>query len=260
MGQTDFYHEDADVHSASAEYAARFAGRGGAWMLERQTKILLDMLHDVPGSSVLDVGGGHGQIAGPLSENGYAVHCVGSAQEALAGVRNLVEQGRCQASVGELLDLRFAPASFEVVTCFRLLAHCRAWRRLINQLCLTAKREVIVDYPLHRSLNALTPLLFDLKRGLEGNTRPYTLFRGSEVDAQFSACGFERICARKQFFWPMVVHRMSQSAHLCAALEFVPSLLGLTFLFGSPVIACYRRRSVIPVSVPEANAAFALSR
>jgi len=40
---------------------------------------------------------------------------------------------------------------------------------------------VIVDYPCSQSLNRISPALFTAKKRLEGNTRPWTLFRHSQI-------------------------------------------------------------------------------
>ena len=65
--------EDADVETSSDDYARRFAGAVGAFFLEIQARTTLDLLQPWPGSRVLDVGGGHGQVTGPLIEAGHPV-------------------------------------------------------------------------------------------------------------------------------------------------------------------------------------------
>ena len=52
--------ETADIHTSSEEYADRFSGPAGAWMLGVQEKIALRLLRRFEDVSVLDVGGGHG--------------------------------------------------------------------------------------------------------------------------------------------------------------------------------------------------------
>ncbi len=71
--------EDADVSSSSDDYARRFAGAVGQWFLDIQTGITLDLLRELPpAASVLDVGGGHAQVAPPLIAAGYDVTVIGS--------------------------------------------------------------------------------------------------------------------------------------------------------------------------------------
>src|SRR5215210_4965036 len=71
--------EDADIDTSSEDYARRFSGAVGRWFVETQTRITLSLIGALPvGASVLDVGGGHAQIAPPLIEAGYEVTVVGS--------------------------------------------------------------------------------------------------------------------------------------------------------------------------------------
>ena len=61
-----------DVETASDDYAARFAGPVGAWMLQVQERAVLELIAPWPGASVLDVGGGHAQLAAggdPIGED-----------------------------------------------------------------------------------------------------------------------------------------------------------------------------------------------
>ena len=58
MSAADFP-ETADIETSSEDYASRFAGGVGRYFLDEQTRITLELLGDVRGSSVLDVGGAH---------------------------------------------------------------------------------------------------------------------------------------------------------------------------------------------------------
>jgi hypothetical protein len=99
-----------------------------------------------------------------------------------------------------------------------------------------ADKAVIVDYPTVRSVNAIAPYLFKLKKGLEGNTRPFTCFQESELLDYFRSLGVTPIDRYPQFFLPMVLHRMLKSPRVSSALEKLSRGLGLTHWFGSPVI------------------------
>jgi 2-polyprenyl-3-methyl-5-hydroxy-6-metoxy-1,4-benzoquinol methylase len=63
--------EYADVETSSEGYARRFSGEVGKYFLEVQTQITLELLKPWPRARVLDVGGGHGQLALPLVNAGY---------------------------------------------------------------------------------------------------------------------------------------------------------------------------------------------
>ena len=228
--------ETADIHTSSDEYAGRFAGAAGAWMLEVQERLTRGMLASYPGVAILDVGGGHGQLAVPLARAGHPVTVLGSDVSCRARVQAEVDAGRCRFLVGNVIDLPFEDHAFDTVICFRLVTHCGQWPRLIGELCRVARRAVIVDYPTSQSMNVIAPALFGAKKKVEKNTRTWTLFRHRQIRDAFAACGYTRHAAKKQFFLPMALHRILKSRALSAGLEGLCRGLGLTALWGSPVI------------------------
>lgn len=234
----DGLREDADVAASTEDYARRFAGGVGRWFLETQARITLDLLRALPaGASVLDVGGGHAQIAPPLIEAGYVVTVVGS--DPLCGklLAPWVARGSCRFEVCDLRALPYPPESFDAVVCFRLLPHSVSWTGLIAELCRVARRTVVVDYPSRRSVNVLSERLFGLKKGIEHNPHPFLLFTPQEIRAAFAGHGFTVPADRPQFLFPMALHRWGNRAGLSRLSEAPGRLLGLNRWFGSPIIA-----------------------
>jgi len=240
------YPETADIETSSDEYATRFAGTAGAWMLEVQERITLRLLANAPGASVLDVGGGHGQLAIPLCRDGYPVTVLGSDESCRKRIAGIVESGQCTFEVGNVIDLPYPDRSFDTVIAFRMLTHCEQWPTLVSELCRVARRSVIVDYPTSQSLNRVAPLLFKAKKRLEGNTRTWRLFRHAEVLEAFAEQGFAKSRSGNQFFLPMVLHRALSCRIVSAALEGICRALGLTHFWGSPVILELRRQDAVP--------------
>ncbi|HEX9188476.1 MAG TPA: class I SAM-dependent methyltransferase [Vicinamibacteria bacterium] len=228
--------EDADVETSSEGYARRFAGPVGRFFLERQAAATLDLLRPFPGASVLDVGGGHGQVTGPLVAAGHAVTVLGSDASCEAGVREWTADGRARFVAADLLAPPLPDRSFDVVLSYRLLPHVRRWPELVGTLARLARRAVIVDYPTRRSVNAAASMLFGLKKGVEGNTRPFTVFSDRGIERAFAAHGFAPTGRRPQFFLPMALHRATGSAGLARGLEGAAAAVGLTGRLGSPVI------------------------
>lgn len=231
--------ETADIESSSDEYATRFRGAVGRWLLDVQERGTLQLLAgEIPqGGNVLDVGGGHAQIATPLCREGFDVTVLGSAESCrhrLSGL--LAEGGNCRFLTGNVIDLPFPDNSFDVVVCFRLLTHCNRWPRLIQELCRVSRGPVIADYPTSQSLNAVAPALFKAKRKVEKNTRPWRLFRHAEIRESFAECGFVETGRFGQFVLPMVLHRALRLKPLSAAMEGLCRTLGLSGRWGTPVI------------------------
>jgi 2-polyprenyl-3-methyl-5-hydroxy-6-metoxy-1,4-benzoquinol methylase len=228
--------EDADVETSSDAYALRFRGAVGAWFLDVQTRTTLELLAPFPRARVIDVGGGHGQLAGPLADAGHEVTVYGSDERCRARVDALVTAGRSRFASGDLLHAPFPDRAFDVVLSFRLLPHVAAWPALVAELCRLAGKAVVVDYPTRRSVNAFAGALFDAKKGVERDTRPFAVFSDREIADAFAAHGFRVTARRPQFLLPMALHRAHGRGALGRALEAVPRALRVTQAFGSPVI------------------------
>lgn|SRR5690606_9883131 len=235
--------ETPDIVTSSADYATRFNGPVGNWLLAVQERSTMQMLRDMPGARILDVGGGHGQLTAPLIREGFDVTVLGSAPVCSERISSFVTSGQCSFRVGSLLSLPFDDQAFDVVISYRLASHINRWQHLLEEFSRVAKKAVIIDYPEVRSLNALTPMLFSFKKLIEKNTREYRSFRERELLQVFSSCGFSKEAKIPQFFLPMVFHRALKIPSLSAPLEAVCRYLGLTYLFGSPVILKVVRRN-----------------
>jgi 2-polyprenyl-3-methyl-5-hydroxy-6-metoxy-1,4-benzoquinol methylase len=235
--------ENADIETASDGYAQRFAGATGKWMLQCQTNIVLDLLGPASNTSILDVGGGHAQLARPLVEAGYSVTVHGSAQECQARITDLLADNTCNFVCSSMFELPFKNKAVDTLLCFRLLTHCNDWEALIAELCRVADRKIIIDYPSTASLNALLGCFFSVKKKLEGNTRTWRLFSRSELESVFSKHGFHCTQQKKQFFLPMVLHRALRNPSVSSTLESICQMLGFTYLWGSPVLMELGRKS-----------------
>jgi SAM-dependent methyltransferase len=233
---------DADVETSSAAYARRFEGPVGRWFLDVQARSTLELLRPRPGTSVLDVGGGHAQLTGPLLEAGCDVTVYGSADRCSERLQEWVRSGQARFRSGPLLQAPWPDGSFDATLAFRLLPHVDRWRELVGELCRLARHVVIVDYPTARSANAVSGALFGVKKGIEGDTRPFRVFRDAEVEEAFAAAGFVPTARRPQFLLPMALHRGLRLASLSRALEATAHAAGLTRAWGSPVILRSERR------------------
>lgn len=229
--------EYPDVETASAGYAQRFSGPAGRFMLavqEQAVEALLDF--GARSASVLDVGGGHGQLLGVYDRLGMRVSLHGSSPVCFQRLpRRHLDAVRQIVSLPHEIPL--PDQSMDFVVCVRLLSHTEQWRDLLAEMCRIARRAVVVDYPGKRSLNALTPLLFAVKKNVEKNTRSYQSFSNKEIKQAFQDQGFPVFTPRPLFFLPMVVHRMGGGNAFFSLAEGFFRMTGMTRMFGSPVLA-----------------------
>jgi ubiquinone/menaquinone biosynthesis C-methylase UbiE len=185
---------------------------------------------------VVDVGGGHGQLVGPLLAAGHPVTVYGSSDDCRQGVRRWVDTGQAAFQAGDLLRTPFADRAFDVAVAYRLLPHVEPWQALLAEMCRIARRAVIADYPTTRSLNLAAAPTFALKKRVEIGTRPFRVFRDREIEDAIAAAGWRTTARRPEFVLPMALHRAMRLAPLSRALEAAARALTLTRRFGSPVI------------------------
>lgn len=237
--------EHADIETSGDEYAKRFSGPVGAWMLKVQEQIVLSMVDRLEPERILDVGGGHGQLAVPLCKADYPVTVLGTSELCQNRIAGVVESGQCEFIVGSLVDLPFEDRFFDVTICFRLVAHCQEWPLVIKEICRVSRETVIIDYPAKHSLNALGPLFFRAKKRLEKNTRPWTNFTHKRILDAFKEHGFSLKSREKEFFLPLVIHRMMRCRPCSTAVESLFKELAMTRLWGSPVIVQMDRSAAV---------------
>ncbi|MES1245471.1 MAG: class I SAM-dependent methyltransferase [Acidobacteriota bacterium] len=233
--------ETPDVETSSDDYAGRFAGEVGQWFLDVQSAAVLDLLSPWKNASVLEVGGGHAQLAPALVERGYRVTVAASEEACRARLDRALPAGSFGFQACDLLDLPFPDRSFDVAVSIRLLTHLDRWREQVAELCRVADRAVVVDYPDSRSFNRLYDLLFSWKKAVEGNTRAYRTFAPGEIAAEAARHGFGRPAERRQFFLPMVAHRALRNVRLSRLGE--GAAVGLTRWLGSPVLLRVEREA-----------------
>lgn len=228
--------ETSDVETSSDAYALRFSGSVGQWLLGTQEKLATELINSITAKSVLDVGGGHGQIAIPLCRRGHQVTVTGSAESCRHRLGPAMETGRCKFRIANVIDLPFENNSFDVAIAFRLVTHCAQWRELLAELCRVSRHGVIFDYPTSQSLNQFAPSLFGFKKKIETDTREWALFQHDQIAHALRDNGFGITGRRKQFFLPMVVHRMCRLRFLSQLAEQAARMSGFTRRWGTPVI------------------------
>lgn len=228
--------ETPDIETASEDYATRFSGRLGVYFLSVQSRITLELISQRGINTILDVGGGHGQLYFPLTRAGYSVTVTGSSPVCKARLTKLRGDRSARFIACDLRYLPFANRSFDAVVGFRLMPHLCQWQTVLSEMCRVAKDIVVIDYPDIRSFNILYRLAFKMKLALEKNTRTFSLFDRNTIARQFRREGFEDIAFHPQFFMPMVAYRAARSKRLAKLVEGSARFLGLTKFLGSPVI------------------------
>jgi SAM-dependent methyltransferase len=242
-----------DYHSSLPEYAARFPGALGQWILKIQTDKLLEAITPRLAAprmgpslqtsyDVIDVGGGHGQVTPTLLELEKRVATVVSDARATDTLTKMLAllPPPCIANytpiVTPLDELPFESGSIPLAVSLRMVCHMHDWRRFVAELCRVTSSQVIIDYPSLQSANYFQHLFFRAKLKVEGNTRSFTVFDDREIAAEFHRHGFTKIRLYRQFAIPLAFHRVIKKPKVSAMAENLFTRVGLTDLIGSPVI------------------------
>ena len=228
--------ETADIVTSSADYAARFHGPSGQWMLKVQEEYIMSLLNGVHDCSILEPGGGHAQITPVLLAGGARVTVVGSSEACAERLEPFRGNPQLRFQTGNLIELNFADREFDSVVSVRFISHCSRWKEFISEICRVSRHSVIIDYPPRRSFNFFFGALFSLKKRFEGNTRHFAVFSDREIYKEFSNHGFVPERRSPQFFFPMVVHRLLKCPVFSKLIEKAAAIFGLRALFGSPVL------------------------
>lgn len=228
--------EAPDIETSTDDYARRFNGPVGTWMLDVQWNAVHGLLEDCPGTSVLELGGGHAQLTGALLDRDYRVTVMGSDPSCAQRIKPFLGHQCCTFHTGNLLNLPYEDKSFDTVIALRLMAHIENWPRLLSEATRVARHAVIVDYPSLVSVNRVEKLMFGVKKAIEGNTRWYRCFTTKMIAKESLPHGFAPDGRQRQFFLPMVIHRTLKQPKLSGAMEAACRAVGLTRALGSPVI------------------------
>lgn len=228
--------ETPDIETASDNYASRFAGPAGAYFLEVQRKAVEKAIGTNNTGLAIELGGGHGQLTSQVVTSGYELIEFGSDNSCHDKLKERCADTAMDYVTGNVTNLPFADQSADLVIHVRLISHIEEWKLLIAESCRISRGSVVFDYPTLVSANALTPLMFRLKKNIEKNTRTYLSFTRRQLKRELELHGFRITAHVPQFFLPMFIHRAMGGSRLLQAIESFFRITGLTSLFGSPVI------------------------
>ncbi len=227
----EIFSEKADIDTASEDYTSRFSGEVGAYFLKTQEIITLQLLANENVKTILDVGGGHAQLAVPLVKEGYEVTVTGSDISCRNRLDRFLKAGTFNFEECNFLHLPFADNSFDAVITFRLLTHEKNWKVLIKEMSRVSAKVIIIDYPDVFSFNILNKFLFKAKKSIEKNTRTFKSFSRNELKEEFMINEFNQFKFKPQYFLPMVLHRFMKNVTIYKLFEKLFGIIGVKYIF-----------------------------
>lgn len=228
-----------DIHSSSAEYQKRFSGKVGEWFVQVQQSILSACLKslDAEQCSIIDFGGGHGQNIEPMQANGKSFAILASDEVCFDLVGDQLNQNN--RLIGGLCDSAIKENQYNIALSFRMLAHLDDWQAHIDELCRVSSKNVIIEFPSKKSVNAFAESLFTFKKKVEKNTRQYKLFSLEDVEKEFAKHQFRLEQVHGQYVAPMAMHRLFKSQKLSEWFEKCLAFILPKKRLGSPLICVF---------------------
>ena len=236
-----------DVETASEQYAQRFAGPIGEWLLTQQDAAVLRMTSHTGEEQlrVLDVGGGHGQVASLLLASGHEVTVHGSTEECFARLDRLrVAYGdRFRTVTSPLLQLPFPDRSFDLVVAVRLLGHTARWRELLAEMTRVSNGFLLIEFARAGlfAVPGAAEVMFKVKRRIEGTTRPFFSFKERRVTGELARHAFRPVASTAMFSLPMVLHRGIGDVTFSSRAEAALRRVGIGDIFRSPTMLLAKR-------------------
>jgi 2-polyprenyl-3-methyl-5-hydroxy-6-metoxy-1,4-benzoquinol methylase len=238
-GDRDHYSYSVYADGATARTFddRRFGGPIGDLVASTQARVLTNMMGRIQGRDILDVGTGTGRAALLFARGGAEVTAVDASEAMLAVARQraAAQMVEVKFQVGDAHALDFADRSFDAVVCLRMLMHVPNWERCLAELCRTADRLVIVDYPSAVSVALFESMARRLAHRFGGRAEPYRVFTPTTIATAFDRNGFRIRSVHRQFVLPIAFHKAIGSRRFTTRTENALDRLGLLKIFGSPV-------------------------
>jgi len=133
-----------------AKYDAWYRTRKGAWISERETRLLLRLLRPSPGMSLLDVGSGTGHFTRRFADFGLRVTGLEPDPEILRFARH--KHRDLPFTQAHALNLPFPEQSFDFVAAVTSLCFVAKPELALNGMWRTARRGIVVGLLNRKSL------------------------------------------------------------------------------------------------------------
>jgi len=216
--------------------ADRFGGSFGRYLQDQEIETFSSAIQGFD-QMVLDVGTGTGKLSIPLARRSREIISVDSSIEMLTIARNKAEEQATslRLAVCDVHALSFKDNTFDGVVCSRVLMHLSDWREGLSELCRVTQGVVVLDFPPLLSFAGLDSMFKRSKRLIAKRTQAYRAFSTRRVMKELKRNNFRIVLLKKQFFLPVVLHRMLNHPRLSLQIENICANLGLVWLFGAPV-------------------------
>jgi len=196
------FYKKKDVASRYDE--KRFTGQGGKIIHEREKKIVLDLLSDIEGKKILDLGAGTCRYSIAFAEQGANVTALDISQKMLEKGKKKAKEAGVEANIdfvkGDAISTGYEDESFDIVTAMRVFHLIDDIKALAEEMKRLTRDRVLFDFFHFWSLRIF------YNKFLPMNSK---LRRKRKVKKLLTREGFYDVELKKDFFIPYGCYRFS---------------------------------------------------
>lgn len=220
-----YYQENARFYERD-----RFANQAGRWVDRRQKEILRELLPDLHGKRVLELGAGTGRISAILCEMGAILVAADEAPAMLeiakSRLASYIVEDRCALRCESIRVLKNSPERFDYVVMVNVLGRLDKPEESIElaSKALSPEGVLVFNYPNLASVYLLTGLFVNFRQRAVGRNTFSTWYLPKEINRMLRQHGFAITQKRGHMYVPMPRY----------LFPLLPCIAGLDYLLARP--------------------------
>lgn len=215
----------------------KYGGKFGEYLKTQEAEVFISMI-DPDCQSILDIGSGTGKLSLLMNNDSYTIVSLDSSYEMLNIVKSFINVAdfKYLPVVCNAESICFTDRSFDCVVASRLFMHLSDWKAGLAEICRVSKKIIIFDFPSALSSSLIDSIFKRAKKLFITDTICYKTFLISKMLKELKNNDFSLVEIKKEYFFPMLIHRILNKPEFSQKIEYFFKKTGLTNIFGSTII------------------------
>ena len=215
----------------------KYGGNFGEYLKNQEITTFMSMI-DSDCKSILDIGSGTGKLSIFMNHASYQVVSIDNSHQMLKFAKNKAyETGAVYLPVVcDANFICFEDRAFDCVVASRVFMHISHWGKALSEICRVSKKIIVFDFPSAISSSLIDSIFKRAKKFFINNTISYKTLLISRVIEELKNNDFRTVEIKREFFLPLIIHRILDSPEFSEKIENFFRKIGLTDILGSPAI------------------------